>query len=315
MLFNTRAAQYFLTIAEYQNITVAAKVLCISQPSLSKFLKQLEDETGVPLFRRGNHGLTLTENGQIYYSYVQKALALEDFYTKALQKKKAEKEEKITIGAGSITSYYLTTRVFPRFRKEFPHVRLLLKENIHFKLLRQIRRGDLDLALLVRSGRDTTAKNTQDRLILKQQRVIAISKSNPLSMRMNPSPDNSYLHPQKINPRLLDGSNLIVGVPGQKIYEDMKQMAKQYKIHFQNIIYSQNPQSCIAMASENIGIFIFPPFYFIENQIDTLYFFTFEDPSMQWSLVVQYNPDRYSTAQQRLIELIQSVFKMPESKF
>lgn len=59
-----RVLRYFLAVAEEGNITWAAQLLRISQPTLSRQLKQLEEELGVTLFERGSHTITLTEEGR-----------------------------------------------------------------------------------------------------------------------------------------------------------------------------------------------------------------------------------------------------------
>lgn len=60
-----RVLRYFLAVAEEGNITWAAQLLRISQPTLSRQLKQLEEELGVTLFERGSHTITLTEEGRL----------------------------------------------------------------------------------------------------------------------------------------------------------------------------------------------------------------------------------------------------------
>ena len=58
-----RVLKYFLAAAREQNITAAAETLHITQPTLSKQLKELEEELGKKLFIRGNRKITLTEEG------------------------------------------------------------------------------------------------------------------------------------------------------------------------------------------------------------------------------------------------------------
>ncbi|WP_281047937.1 LysR family transcriptional regulator [Parasphaerochaeta coccoides] len=60
-----------LEIAKFQSISQAAKSLYISQPALSRFLANLEDDLQTPLFVRGKNMLTLTEGGKIYVEYAQ----------------------------------------------------------------------------------------------------------------------------------------------------------------------------------------------------------------------------------------------------
>ncbi|MBR2305289.1 MAG: LysR family transcriptional regulator, partial [Ruminococcus sp.] len=60
-----RVLKYFLAVAREQSFSVAAERLYLSQPTLSRQLKELEDELGKPLLIRSNKGVTLTEEGMI----------------------------------------------------------------------------------------------------------------------------------------------------------------------------------------------------------------------------------------------------------
>lgn len=60
-----RVLQYFLAVAREQSISGAAEVLHLSQPTLSRQLKDLEEELGKRLFIRGNRKITLTEEGML----------------------------------------------------------------------------------------------------------------------------------------------------------------------------------------------------------------------------------------------------------
>ena len=62
-----RVLRYFLMVAREENITKAAELLHITQPTLSRQLMQLEEELGVTLFERGKHSITLTEDGRLLW--------------------------------------------------------------------------------------------------------------------------------------------------------------------------------------------------------------------------------------------------------
>lgn len=61
-----RVPKYFLMVAREENITKAAQLLHVTQPTLSRQLMQLEEELGVQLFHRGKHNVTLTGTGCCY---------------------------------------------------------------------------------------------------------------------------------------------------------------------------------------------------------------------------------------------------------
>ena len=60
-----RVLRYFLMVAREENITKAAQLLHVTQPTLSRQLQQLEQELGVTLFRRGKYNISLTEDGML----------------------------------------------------------------------------------------------------------------------------------------------------------------------------------------------------------------------------------------------------------
>ena len=62
-MIETRLLEYFLIVAQEENITKASQLLHISQPTLSRQMKQLETEVNQKLFIRSNHSIKLTEEG------------------------------------------------------------------------------------------------------------------------------------------------------------------------------------------------------------------------------------------------------------
>ena len=71
-----RVLQYFLVVANEGNITRAANLLHITQPTLSRQLMQLEEEFGVKLFQRGKHCVVLTNEGMLLKRRAQEIVAL-----------------------------------------------------------------------------------------------------------------------------------------------------------------------------------------------------------------------------------------------
>lgn len=73
-----RVLKYFLAVAREKSITNAAKKLHISQPTLSKQIKQLEAELGQKLFTRTNYSIRLTEAGLLLQKRAENIVALVD---------------------------------------------------------------------------------------------------------------------------------------------------------------------------------------------------------------------------------------------
>ena len=71
-----RSLQYFLMVAREENITKAANLLHLTQPTLSRSIMQLEEELGVKLFTRSNHNIILTEDGMLLKRRAQELVSL-----------------------------------------------------------------------------------------------------------------------------------------------------------------------------------------------------------------------------------------------
>lgn len=73
-----RVLRYFLTVAREENITRAAELLHLTQPTLSRQIAQMEDEMGVRLFDRGTRKITLTSEGLLLRRRAEEILELVD---------------------------------------------------------------------------------------------------------------------------------------------------------------------------------------------------------------------------------------------
>lgn len=70
--------RYFVKLAEVQHYTKAADELCISQPSLSHAIRQMEEELGVSLFEKRGHNTKLTQMGEVFLEYSKQTLSILD---------------------------------------------------------------------------------------------------------------------------------------------------------------------------------------------------------------------------------------------
>ena len=80
-----RVLQYFLAVVREENITKAAQLLHITQPTLSRQLMGLEQELGVKLFSRNNHSVTLTEEGMLFRRRAEEIVTLSEMTKRELK--------------------------------------------------------------------------------------------------------------------------------------------------------------------------------------------------------------------------------------
>lgn len=97
-IYNLR---YFVTLARIRQYTKAAEELCITQPSLSHAISQMEKELGVKLFEKNGHKITLTQFGEEFLSYAEKTLDVLDDGIASIKRtllvETAEKPEEIDV--------------------------------------------------------------------------------------------------------------------------------------------------------------------------------------------------------------------------
>lgn len=144
-----RVLKYFLTAAREENITRAAEYLHVTQPTLSRQLMQLEDELGVKLFKRGQHSVTLTEDGMLLRRRAQELVALADKTEQELAHGEDALSGTIAIGCGETGSMHELSRMMTSFRREYPQVRFEIYSAIADDIKERLDRGILDLGLLM----------------------------------------------------------------------------------------------------------------------------------------------------------------------
>jgi LysR family transcriptional regulator, benzoate and cis,cis-muconate-responsive activator of ben and cat genes len=155
-----RHLRYFVIVAEEQNVTRAAERLHVSQPPLSRQIRDLEDELGVELFRRSAKSLALTEAGKIFLIEARAVLLRVDKAIETVRMVARRDRGSLRIGyAPSLTAEFLP-RALRLFEAERPGVRVALHDLSSEECLQRIADGKLDLALTVprRGLRDKSLK-------------------------------------------------------------------------------------------------------------------------------------------------------------
>ena len=142
-----RVLKYFLVVAREENITRAAALLHVTQPTLSRQLMQLEEELGVKLFRRGRYHITLTDDGVLLRRRAQEIVDLAEKTEREFQRQE-ELSGEISIGAGESNSMTVLSRTMTVFRQKHPLVRFSIYSATADDIKDRLEKGLLDLGLL-----------------------------------------------------------------------------------------------------------------------------------------------------------------------
>ena len=143
-----RMLKVFLTIAKEENITRAAELLHITQPTLSRQMMQLEEELGTKLFRRDNHSIRLTEDGMLLKRRAQELVALADKTEQEFRHGEEQLSGSIAIGSGETNSVQVLAELIWQFQEKYPLVQYDLYTATADDIKDRLDKGLLDIGLL-----------------------------------------------------------------------------------------------------------------------------------------------------------------------
>ena len=144
-----RVLKYFLMVAREENITRAAELLHVTQPTLSRQLAQLEDELGVKLFDRGQHGIALTEDGLLLRRRAVEIVALADKTERELSHADDLLSGEIAIGSGETKSIQALIGMMAAFRQQHPDVTFDVYTAAADEIKEHLDRGLVDVGIVV----------------------------------------------------------------------------------------------------------------------------------------------------------------------
>ena len=136
-----RLMQYYLAVVREGNISAAAEALHVSQPALSRQMKDLEDELGVTLFQRGSRRITLTEEGMILRKRAEEMLRLMQLTEAELTQARDTVTGEIHIGAGESHAFHFLSRAAGQLMREHPGVRVHVVSGDTEDLMDQLNNG------------------------------------------------------------------------------------------------------------------------------------------------------------------------------
>jgi LysR family transcriptional regulator, benzoate and cis,cis-muconate-responsive activator of ben and cat genes len=143
-----RHLRYFVAVAEEQNVTRAAARLNLSQPPLSRQIRDLEDELGFALFEHGAKSVKLTEAGNFFLIKVRAILKETEEAVQAAKAVAQGERGEIHIGYAPSLSSEILPPALRHFHKENPGVRVQLHDLSTQEMVRGLKNGELQLAYM-----------------------------------------------------------------------------------------------------------------------------------------------------------------------
>lgn len=286
-----RYLNYFVEVAKQGGFTKAAESLNLTQPTLSKMIKNLEDELGVTLFDRSGKQISLTDTGAVALRQVQRILqSVEELYS-LLDDVANLKTGNIRIGLPPIIGSLFFPRIIAEFHRSYPKITIELIENGAKTIEHSLENGMIDFAVVVAPVNESVFYSHP--FITEELAVIAHSKHH-LSRRSSVS-----LIDLKAESFILLGQSFTL--------HDLIRKACIDAGFVPNVEYESSQWDFIAeMVAADMGISILPRTICEKIANPNVKILSLVKPTLPWELIIIWPKNRYiSFATRELIDFIQ----------
>jgi len=186
-------ASFIMSYDQFRNITIqqmesliylvdegsfsrAAKRVFLTQPSLTKHIKNLEEAVNARIVNRENMGISLTPEGKILYDYARRILKLRDEAKEKILRIKENESGNIFISASTIPATYILPQLLNEFKKLFPDIRTYIQANDSEETLGMTLNNQAEIGFI---GKQTSNKRLNVKPLWKDEIVLAVPGDHP----------------------------------------------------------------------------------------------------------------------------------------
>lgn len=188
-----RVLQYFLAVAREQNISAAAQSLHLTQPTLSRQLKELEEELGKQLMIRGSRKITLTQDGMLLRKRAEEILELVDRTEQEVMQSDEAVSGDIYIGTGETDGVRQLARAANQLQARYPGIRFHIASGDAADVCERLDKGLLDFGVLL--GDIDKAKYRYLELPMKDTWGVLMRRDSPLARQEAVAPRDLWDKP------------------------------------------------------------------------------------------------------------------------
>ena len=240
--------QYITSIARNQNLTKASQELYISQPSLSKFLHNLENNMGIKLFNRLGNKFVLTYAGERYVDYAKRILLIKKDLDDEMNDISALRDGRLNVAFPQTRCSYMAPAILPEFKNAYPNIKVNLFEKSSNQLEKLVLSGRVDIAIL--NGPENQSDLAYD-ILGKEEMVLVVSKDHPLAHCGNIIEGNKY---PWIDIEQFKNDNFILHYPEQRTEQITIQMFNEKNIVPKVILRTHSIEGAVRLAASGFGV-------------------------------------------------------------
>ena len=240
-MINLDQLRVFQAVAQTGSFTRAADVVHLTQPGISKHIKQMEESFGTPLFDRSGRKATLTEAGAILFEATQGIMAIIDVAEQRIEDLKGLRGGRLRLGTSFPIGVYLLPPVLAQFRKKYPGIEVTLDITVSGMIGPKVLASEIDLGLASYEPRDS---RLVARAFMTDELVAIIPR------------DHKLAHKRGITPQELTEDTFIVAAPGAGTRTLLEERLRDQGIVLQKVLDFGNLEGVKHAVEAGLGISI-----------------------------------------------------------
>lgn len=234
---------YFVAVAERLNFSRAAEDLHVAQPAISQQIHALEQELGVPLFKRASRRVYLTDAGQALLPHARQILSAVEAARNEIRERGLLLRGTASLGAPPTVSAHVLPARLTAFEQKYPGLDVTLREAGTESLVKLVEQGDLDLAIV---SIDVLPPSVEAAPFLEEHYVLAVGAQHPLR------------HRDSVSMADLAGESFILSPEGYKLREVTLNACRAAGFEPKIALDGGGTQSTLQFVAAGLGVAIVP---------------------------------------------------------
>ena len=298
---NHKQFDYVLTLAKEGSFSKAAGALNISQPSLSQYIKKIEQQIGLELFDRANGEVRLTDAGKIYIEAGRKILDVEHQLEVQLSDLAAYKTGSLVIGTAPYRAAGMMPVVAKRFLQIYPGIHLIIREGTTAELAEAVERGECDLCLTMLPLDDRIFSYEK---VAEEELILAV----PASVKPFKARSITGLRYPAIDVKDINEHSFVMLTDSQFMQKQLQNLIIDYNLTLRTAAVVKSLGSQIAMVRAGVGMALVPSGIERFCSKEEVSFYSFADCLPKRVAVVMWRKDRkLSVIENELKSVIKNV--------
>lgn len=280
--------KYILEIVNQGSFSKASEKLYIAQPSLSRYIKELEDKIGFKIIDRSKSQIVLTEAGEKVVEYIHKSQALEEELISNLSELKNKAKIKIGIISWLVPKY---STLISEFKKLNPYIEICIMEKNGYEMESLILKNYIDACII--SG--PQINSMLDYQVLNYNKIVlAVPGNSKIALENYDFIHEKYIN-KVINLKKFENENFIIVNENSRIGKISRELIKYYKINPKNIMEITTLNTALSMTKAGLGITFLPKSFILKNNNSTfrVIYFSLEKPEFSFPIIIVYKSKSY----------------------